>query len=147
MTATIIIDRYTQDTTQTLGICSVLKEDIPVFAGISLERGWQDNKRNVSCIPEGTYKVVLEYSPKFETMLWEIKGVPDRSECKFHAANYWQQLNGCVALGKAVGLLNRDSYYDVLSSGDTMALFHQALHGFTEATLVVSGAANINNHI
>ena len=134
----IKITRHKQDTTQTLGICSVIIGNIPLFSSICLERGWRNNEQNVSCIPLGEYEVVLEYSPKFETMLWEIKGVIDRSECKFHTANYWHDLNGCIALGSEVGDINSDGYNDVLHSGDTMKSFHKALHRYKKAILIIT---------
>lgn len=134
----IEINRQWQDNNQTLGLCTVYNEDNkPVFSSISLERGWQDNKKNISCIPPGEYTVVLEWSPRFNTMLWEIKGVPNRSECKFHAANYWFQLNGCIALGQKIKDINKDGYNDVTSSRNTMKAFHTALKNSTKAILVV----------
>jgi hypothetical protein len=51
-------------------------------------------------IPEGTFPVELEYSPKFVRLLPEIKGIPGRDECKFHVANWPQQLQGCIAVGR-----------------------------------------------
>jgi len=136
----IRVHRNWQDFNQTLGSCTVHNSDHkPVFSALSLERGWRNNATGVSCIPSGTYKVVLEYSDRFKTDLWEIKGVPNRSECKFHAANYWYQLNGCVALGEDMADLNNDGYNDVTNSRNTMKRFHKALNGELEALLVITG--------
>ena len=110
----------------------------PVYVGFSLERAWKDNQKRISCIPEGTYKVVLEYSNRFKKKLWEIKGVPNRSECKFHSANYWYQLNGCIALGRKRLDINSDGYADVTSSRVVMNEFHALLDGETEAILIVN---------
>lgn len=135
----IEVVREWQDINQTLGTCTIINQFTrkPVFSAMSLERGWQDNKRNISCIPKGEYKVVLEWSPRFKQNLWEIKGVPNRSECKFHASNYWFQLNGCIALGRSLVDINRDGYNDVTSSRSTMKSFHKALKGLKETTLIV----------
>ena len=139
----IRINRTWQDNNQTLGSCIVHDNNKPVFVALSLERGWRDNQTGVSCIPLGTYQVVLEYSDRFKTDLWEIKGVPGRSECKFHAANYWHQLNGCVALGDGLDDINNDGYNDVLNSKKTMKAFHEALNGTYEALLVITGSEDL----
>ena len=140
----IKIIRYWQDENQTMGTCVVLGDnDLPLFSGITLERGWKNNETNISCIPKGgLYEVELEYSPKFKKDLWEIKGVKGRSECKFHAANYWKQLNGCIALGLRYKLLNNDNYRDVTNSKDTMNAFHFALRNYTKAILIITGEPN-----
>jgi hypothetical protein len=136
--AVIEVKRYWSNENQSSGTCAVLIDRFPMFTALSLERGWVLNERNVSCIPKGTYKLVLEYSPRFKTDLWEIKGVPNRSECKFHSANYWFQLNGCIALGESYGDINKDGYKDVTNSKKIMKSFHDVLKDFTEATLIVS---------
>ena len=140
----IRVHRNWQDSNQTLGSCTVHNSDHkPVFSALSLERGWRNNATGVSCIPSGTYKVVLEYSDRFKTDLWEIKGVANRSECKFHAANYWKQLNGCIALGRRPADTNNDGYMDITSSRDTMNDFHRAMKGCTKAILVITGKQTI----
>ena len=72
---------------------------------------------------------MLEYSNRFKKKLWEIKGVSNRSECKFHSANYWFQLNGCIALGLSLKDINNDCYNDVTSSKKALKSFHSALKG------------------
>lgn len=134
----IVINRIWGDRNQTLGICSIIDSDNkPIFSSISLERGNRNNQRNISCILAGTYNVVLEYSAKFKQNLYEIKGVPNRSECKFHAANYWYQLNGCIALGDALADINKDGYNDVTNSKNTLKRFHKALEGAKEIKLLI----------
>ena len=79
---------------QTLGYLYVLdSNDNILYSCNTLELPWKDNKKNVSCVPVGEYKCVLEYSDRFKKDLWELKEVPNRSECKFHSANYFRQLN------------------------------------------------------
>lgn len=135
----VVINRDWQDKTQTLGKCTVYdSQNKPVFNAMSLERGDNDNQKRISCIPEGKYKVVLEWSPRFKKNLWEIKGVPNRSECKFHAANYWYQLNGCIALGQKLKDINKDGYQDVTNSRYTMNQFHSALKGVKEVELEIT---------
>lgn len=135
----IKLHRYWQDRNQSLSSCVVLDDNNqPLFSSIMLERGWRDNQKSVSCIPAGIYTVVLEWSPRFQMMLWEIKGVPNRSECKFHASNYWHQLNGCIAPGRQPKDMNRDGYLDVTASRSTLKAFHSALKSVTQATLEIT---------
>lgn len=146
MIPTIKITRYWQDGNQTLGTCTVLGDrDLVLFASVSLERGWRNNQKNISCIPKGSgpYEVRWEWSNKFKQMLWEIKNVPNRSECKFHSANYWRQLNGCIALGRRPKDIDKDGYIDVTSSNDTMKDFHRALKGHNKALLIITGRPKI----
>ena len=139
MKATIKIHRFWQDTNQSFGTCLVLSNtNQPLFASLSLERGWRDNQNGVSCIPVGKYPMKLEYSNRFKTDLWEIKNVPNRSETKFHAANYWNQLEGCIALGLRASKLNADEYMDITASNDTMKAFHVALKNATSVELIVT---------
>ena len=121
-----------------LGTCYVFDESQKrIFKSSSLERGWVNNKNMISCIPVGTYRLVYEWSPRFKKYLWEIYGVEGRRECKFHIANYWYQLNGCIGLGRHEKYIDSDNVLDVAYSGDTMKKFHSALKAETEAILIV----------
>ena len=122
---------------QTLGECAITENGKDIFLSKSLERADNNNQKNISCIPQGEYLCVLEYSNKFDCDLWEIKGVPNRSECKFHSANYWHDLNGCIALGSKFMDINNDGYRDVLNSKKTMKKFHKVLKGLKEIQLIV----------
>lgn len=134
----VILTRDVLLSNQSLGTCVVVGEFCQeLFKSESIERGWKDNQRNISCIPEGVYELVLEYSPRFKQNLWEIKGVPNRSECKFHAANYARQLNGCIALGEKRIDIDGDGFHDVTNSKKTMLNFHAAMGNDTVATLIV----------
>jgi len=96
-----------------------------------------DNKPNESSVPVGEYDCVLEYSPRFKKELWELKGVPNRSECKFHASNFWNQLNGCIALGDTAENIGRDFRLDVTNSGDTMNTFHRLLRNEKQIKVII----------
>ena len=140
----VVLRDYFFDGQASLGNCIVYNNECDrVFKSVSLERGWVNNQNSISCIPEGIYDLELEYSPKFKQELWEIKGVQNRSECKFHVANYWWQLNGCIALGKYEDKLDNDPVMDVAASGITMERFHNALNGQTRAILKIFNVKNI----
>lgn len=62
-----------------------------------IELPWLENKRNVSCIPEGRYEVVPRFSPRFKNHL-HVLDVPGRSLILIHPANdALRDLEGCLA--------------------------------------------------
>ena len=137
ITPVVTIIRDIRNHKQCLGVCHVQIQGGFVFKSESIERGDNNNKANISCIPADTYSLVLEYSPRFKKMLWEVKGVKGRSECKFHAANYSRQLNGCISLGSKRIDIDLDGLKDVANSRDTMSEFHDSLKGYKKAILKV----------
>lgn len=125
----VILQRYKGDHNQTTGTLTIFdKNGWPVFSSPCIERGYRDNKKNVSNIPMGIYPLLYEYSPKFDMFLWELKEVPGRSECKIHASNYWHQLNGCIAPGRYLKDLNNDGYQDVGASRITLKDFNRVMY-------------------
>lgn len=127
---TILIYRYRVRDNYSLGQCFIKHESgIIDYIGATLERGWKDNQSNISCVPKGEYELRLEHSPKFRKKLWELYGVPNRAECKLHAANYWRELNGCIALGVKHRDIDGDRVPDVTSSKPTMKKLHEAMTG------------------
>lgn len=72
--------------------------DVGELTVYTLELPWHDNKRRISCIPDGVYKVKKHYSPKFGRCFW-LQDVPNRSEILIHPANYTRELLGCIAVG------------------------------------------------
>lgn len=135
----VIINRFRIEHNYSLGDCYIRHEDGNIeYIGKSLERGWRNNQNNISCVPEGTYTLKLEYSPRFRKDLWELYGVPNRAECKFHAANYWKQLNGCIALGNKHIDIDGDGDPDVTSSRVTMNKFHEVMSGNNLATVTIN---------
>ncbi|WP_340198613.1 DUF5675 family protein [Ascidiimonas sp. W6] len=135
---TVFVIRDIVGRKESLGICLIRDTNNKVlFTSQSLERGWLNNTRNISCIPAGNYNLKLEWSPRFQKDLWEIYGVPNRRECKFHAANFVRQLNGCIALGEKRVDLDVDGLLDVSNSRNTMKKFHKAMGQDTVARLVV----------
>ena len=140
MSRTIRLHRHKQDTNQTMGVSTIFDQyGNPLFASLLLERGWRNNESNVSCIPIGAYDIVLEYSNRFKMELWEIKGVPNRSECKVHSSNHWYQLNGCLSPGTQAVDLDSDGYLDVTNSRYTLVQFMEAMRPFKKATLIITG--------
>lgn len=72
-----------------------------------LEPSWRDNKRNISCIPAGTYRVKYMHrsaSGKYRRC-YHVQGVPDRSGILIHCGNTYKHTRGCMLPGRRVGLL------------------------------------------
>lgn len=134
----VLITRDDITQTHSFGMCYVFDEQKNLlFSSFSLERGWRDNQNNISCLPAGNYPLVYEYSDRFKKNLWEIKESGHRKECKFHTANYWYQLNGCIALGDSRADINNDGELDITNSGKTLEKFHKALEGATDVKLTI----------
>lgn len=125
-----------RDLNQTISTFRALDENgSTLFKCDSLERGWVDNQQGISCVPQGTYPIKFEYSNKFKRNLWEIKDVPNRSECKIHVTNYWYEINGCVALGLGKADINGDGYIDMTSSTKAIQEFHSIMDNDLEARI------------
>lgn len=92
----------------------------------TLELPWRDNERNISCIPEGSYRVIKHNSPKFKQSFW-LQDVPDRSEILIHIANFTSDLRGCIAPGERHVDMNRDGVLDVTSSRLTLEKMYKLL--------------------
>ncbi|WP_432460817.1 DUF5675 family protein [Agarivorans sp. QJM3NY_25] len=97
---------------------------------VSIERPWLNNQASISCIPEGTYKIIRLNSPKFGDCLGlsaPTLGVSHdhsgilRTHILIHPANLVSQLEGCIALGERFGVLN--GQWAALNSKHACALF------------------------
>lgn len=71
-------------------------EGLPIC--FSMELPWLGNRRQQSCIPAGRYPLRKRWSKKHGWHL-HIQNVPGRGLILIHAANWPQQLLGCVAAG------------------------------------------------
>ena len=68
----------------------------------TLENSWQDNQRNISCIPEGVYPVRLRLPRESATRDYIhllIQDVPDRDWILFHRGNFPKDTSGCILVG------------------------------------------------
>ena len=139
------LHRFKQSKNSTQGVFSVLINEMPVFFCCSLERGWRNNENRVSCIPIGEYFLEYEMSNAFKTKLWEIKNSGKRTEVKIHVANFWKELEGCIALGLSFIDMDNDKEIDVTYSRPTISTFHRLLKPYENyrVKLVISGDNNI----
>jgi len=114
------------------------------FICYTLEREWKDNQSNISCIPAGQYDLEKVNSPKFGNVYGLIgDGVSlydnasgDRWGILIHTANIQRELQGCIALGGALGNLGGD--WAVTSSRNTVNDLYELLINDTEPKLVIN---------
>lgn len=126
--------RVSDDGHQTLGTLSVNFSD---FTCKTLELPWKDNQRRISCIPKGEYICKWTFSNAMQTYHYEITNVPGRDGIRIHAANYVEQLLGCIALGAGIKDLNNDKIGDLYHSGNTIRAFQELMdHQTFKLTIV-----------
>jgi len=98
------------------------------FSCQTLELPWRENRRSISCIPKGEYKVDIRISPRYGKIYW-VKEVPNRSFILIHSGNwagdvnkgYKTHVNGCILLGQKRGILQKQ--WAVLNSRITVKRF------------------------
>ena len=106
------------------------------------ERENNNNKSNISCIPEGEYQLLPHASPKFgkcyaleaPSIGVTRRGPSLRTHILIHKANTPSQLQGCLAPGVAFGVIDDD--WAVLNS---TAAFNSLMNelGGKEAILTI----------
>lgn len=80
------------------GTQGVLRHNQMAFA-LTLERPWEDNQPNISCIPRGVYRCRRIRSPKFG-VTYEVCDVPGRTHILFHKGNTVEDTQGCILVGE-----------------------------------------------
>jgi len=124
----IYLNRYRRTDQGTEGVLSVPSLSFSCYV---LELPWRDNRRNVSCIPPGTYPLSWRVSKKYRA--FHIRNVPDRSFILIHAGNFAGDTSlgfkthseGCPMLGDAIGTLQ--GQVAVLNSRATVRAFNALL--------------------
>jgi hypothetical protein len=108
----LFVDRYRESQNATLS--KIWSPDDGELELYGLERKWLHNRSDVSCVPDGAYALVPWESPNHGSV-WALVGgtvTPFKDDCPndagrwgnlFHSANYWHQLNGCLAPGMSSG--------------------------------------------
>lgn len=117
----------------TLGTLAL--DGVPMF--VTLEPAWRDNKRRISCIPNGTYKAKRKRSPKFGPT-YQVCQVLNRTHIIFHVGNTLRDTEGCILLGLRFGKIGNTSA--VLSSRYAMKRFMDRLVDYPEVVLTIVDA-------
>lgn len=80
---------------------------------VTIECPWQNNQRNISCIPAGEYEMQKHKSPHngnrisitSDTLGVTRYGPSQRSHILMHKANLVESLEGCIAPGVRFGVI------------------------------------------
>ena len=94
---TYTLKRYSYTDNGTFGV--LLDGKRPLV--LTLEEPWLENKRNVSCIPEGRYKCVPHNGFKYKDT-WKLLDVPGRSAILIHVGNTILDTEGCILVGRGL---------------------------------------------
>ena len=114
------------------------------FTCKTLELPWRDNQRSISCIPAGTYTVVIRQSPKYGSVYW-VTNVPNRSWILIHSGNwagdvnkgFKTHVNGCLLLGRKHGFLLEQRA--VLTSKPTVREFRNIMQDKSFELNIIGG--------
>tara|TARA_R100000742_G_C4279342_1_gene103664 strand:- start:5158 stop:5583 length:426 start_codon:yes stop_codon:yes gene_type:complete len=91
------LERFAYLPDGTLGKLTV-KDEVFFIA----ERPWRGNKKEISCIPLGTYNCKAYTSKKFG-QTFEVCDVPDRTYILFHVGNFPEKdSHGCLLVGSSL---------------------------------------------
>lgn len=132
---TLLINRIYDNSKQTLGNFELLELGFVKLRGFSLEPPWKENKRNESCIPEGTYEAVLYDSPS-KGIVYLLKDVPDRSMIEIHKGNFNKDSTGCILVGSGFQYIDDDSEIDVSGSTATLNKIFEITKG-EDLTIII----------
>lgn len=83
----------------------------------TMELPWRENKRAISCIPEGIYHVIKQ--PPKESRpypYFRLPNVPGRSGILIHRITYVNGLLGCIGVGSRFHDFNKDGVPDMAES-------------------------------
>jgi hypothetical protein len=101
--------------TETLG--SIYNPDGVVLCK-TMELPWLNNRRAISCIPEGKYTCIREFfTVKHPYPHFRLPKVEGRSGILIHRITFVSGLKGCIGVGQAFADLNKDGVPDIIRSG------------------------------
>ena len=101
----------------TTGVLSV--EDR--FMTHTMELPWNNNNRNISCIPEGMYQVIKQSATKIRPYdYFRFVHVDGRTGILIHRITYVKDLRGCIGVGREWFDINKDGTPDLIKSGQAL---------------------------
>lgn len=122
---------------QTLGELEVLKPGSgPARVFATLELPWQNNQRNISCVPTGFYRLTKRFSPKYGDHFL-LEDVPNRSLILIHHGNYAKDTKGCILIGRSVIDLDGDRRLDITNSQNSMETLNALTEGTSELFILI----------
>lgn len=130
------IDRFAYTPGGTFGTLEVYEGAVLLFACRTLERPWENNKANVSCIPAGVYFLKLDnFKGKYAD--YQLQNVPSRTFIEMHIGNSIADVTGCIALGKEYRIDEQYDKYWITQSTVTFNQFMETMEGDAEAVLEI----------
>jgi hypothetical protein len=86
-----------------------------------LELPWKENKRAISCIPEGEYEAHKEGpTTKRPYIYFRLPNVPGRSGILWHPGTYTSHIKGCSLPGEKLLDINTDGVLDITNTKLTL---------------------------
>ncbi len=125
----------------------------PAFA--TVERTWNDNLPNVSCFPDGFYRLVRHNGTKYQNT-WAFVGatvgfIDDglrRHTCVIHWSPMGSRLKGCVSIGDYANYKPGSSeLIDAVGHEDAMERFMRRLDSARETHYVTVQTAFRRNRV
>jgi len=111
-----LLKRIKSNEKQTQGILIIYDNDGNIQCALNtIELPWRENRKEISCIPRGNYKVMARNSEKYGEH-YIVESVPNRSLILFHKGNYHDDTRGCILPGLGFGDIDGDGYLDVVGS-------------------------------
>ena len=114
---------------QTTGQLTVFDDQgVNIFTCCTLELPWRENKRRISCIPEGDYIVVKRpATEKRKYNHFHITEVPGRDWILIHIGNSYKHILGCILVGDEFKDIDKDGNIDVINSTHTLKILYALL--------------------
>jgi hypothetical protein len=101
----------------------------------TVEGRWHDNAPFLSCIPCGIYPATVMKHDRLGYAV-RIDDVPDRNAIYMHIANVSSEVEGCIGVGRSLGMLGQR--WAVMDSASAMRELYRILEGFATVTLHVA---------
>jgi hypothetical protein len=118
MDISIVIDR-TYKVDRTLGNMTVFVNGVEEKRFYTLELPWKDNKKEISCIPEGRYHGEPNDTKKYPDT-YRVLEVDGRTDILIHSGNYPRHTLGCILTGLKSIDIDKDGRIDVGESKKAM---------------------------
>ena len=91
-----------------------------------------------TAIPEGTYEMVLSYSPRFKKILPEILNVPNFTGIRIHCGNSSADSSGCVLVGTWDGEKEDWVGNSRIAFNELMSLLQKAANNKEKITITIN---------
>lgn len=128
----ILLERdYLDD--RTIG-CLSYTQDSKNYEFATIEPKWLNNKKNVSCVPEGEYNAAKYPSKNFR--LTFCVSVQDRTGILFHAGNQAKETEGCILLGEHFVMRKTGGLW-LSNSAKAINYFLESLKDVKSFTLII----------